>query len=348
MQHFNPNELLQIVREIKKVKERVFISVLNIPSHLADALILAFRMDKPPLPGFLFEKTLKNGKVNTIEVNAAKGPRPEQDEWRILFSEKGIKNFVYVGDAQDKEAIADQQITQSQGLNWRVLKPQDLNVPDITQSGGTWYFYGLNFTYGNLVNLGTMENGAVKQLDLQVFLTPHPTTQEISQYFLDGYVKHVLFISDSSTPVSQIDAEKNVLLKHKVGFTSVSLPDVYDPLVLLKIAQQVWQLPHPVVVHMSKVDTEIAQAFITAFNTNVPPILPKTMAQAMTAGRYNLLAPNISTGQAPTEEQFRKLYNAGIRVFNYFGPKGTEEYEAGKKNSSNLKAEWVSTDPSLE
>jgi hypothetical protein len=118
-----------------------FLSLDSGRSPSAEAFVQALYSGLPPLPPALFVEPLFRGRARVIAPNVALGPRPRNDEFAGTLHRRGVREFVYLGDAQDSEAREDRGLCLGAGLDWRgVTRESDLL--EIVARGGPWYLYG--------------------------------------------------------------------------------------------------------------------------------------------------------------------------------------------------------------
>lgn len=139
---YNPQQVLKIVRQIRKLPRPLLVHGFLSPSFRTEAFIQAFRSNRPPLPPSLFKHPLKRGKIEVIAPNIAVGPRPAGPEFYSLLYRNGVRKFVFLGDYQTKEAKEDSRITKEAGLDWQYFEHSSEEFYKKLSQGGPWYLYG--------------------------------------------------------------------------------------------------------------------------------------------------------------------------------------------------------------
>jgi hypothetical protein len=142
---YDGERVLDVVDQVRRIPGQkvvhAFLSLDSGRSPAAEAFVQALHSGLPPLPPALFNEPLVRGRARVIAPNVALGPRPRQDEFAGTLHRRGLRRFVYLGDAQDAEARQDAKICREAGLGWRALSDES-ELLEVLAKGGPWYLYG--------------------------------------------------------------------------------------------------------------------------------------------------------------------------------------------------------------
>ncbi len=142
---YDGQRVLDVVDRVRRIPGQkvvhAFLSLDSGRSPSAEAFVQALYSGLPPLPPALFSEPLALGRARVIAPNVAFGPRPRQDEFAGALHRRGVRKFVYLGDARDPEARQDEKICREAGLEWRALSEAS-ELLEVLAKGGPWYLYG--------------------------------------------------------------------------------------------------------------------------------------------------------------------------------------------------------------
>lgn len=304
---YDPQEILEVAQLIKHLPRPLLIYVPAIDSYYVQALVEAYQSNVPSLPYILFKTPLKRGKVSLAKTNIAFGPRPETEEFKFYLKPRGIRQILYLGNNDSPEALADKQAAEANQMEWHTsLDP--LNHVLANLEDGPWYLYGPNVDPHILALTDKLTNGPVERLNIQVYLTPHPTKEELSTTFLNSNIQTVIAVTSKGEKTENLEVEKQFLKKHGIRFEQVELSDSYSPQDILNLAEKIWNRPKAVVVQMKDTQSYIAEAIRQAYFTHLPPIPPAILNQTVARDLHlELAAPNVAVGWYPTADEISKL-----------------------------------------
>ena len=109
--------------------------------HQQWSCVFGKRSVASPLPPSLFSESMAGGRADVIAPNVAVGPRPRPGEFAYYLPRRGVRAFVYLGDAEDEAAVADRMLCEAEGCNWRTISEPSALL-ELLASGGPWYLYG--------------------------------------------------------------------------------------------------------------------------------------------------------------------------------------------------------------
>ena len=142
---YDGGRVLDVVDQVRRIPGQkavhAFLSLDSSRSPAAEAFVQALHSGLPPLPPALFNEPLTRGRARVIAPNVAIGPRPQQAEFAGLLHRRGVRKFVYLGDAQDAMARQDEEICLGEGLGWRAVSDAS-KLLEVLSEGGPWYLYG--------------------------------------------------------------------------------------------------------------------------------------------------------------------------------------------------------------
>lgn len=347
----DPNELLAVARRLKTLPRPMVVHAFRSDSHRAQSFTNAFLYDLPPLVPSMFEDPIINGRVALAGPNVAVGPAPTEMETKTFFRERGIFKFIFAGDPESVQARDDRRLFGALGLDWKALDPRHHNVFESVKEGGPWYVYGQHIVYNNLALCRSFERGPVHQIDLGVYVTPFPTQDEITRFYLQKDIQSVVTLLDPGNDGDRhwLDMENAALAGKKNLHNFAFSPTGFDAAKMLEIARKVKTLPKPVIVHAYKSDSPRAMGFIQAYQTDLPPLPPGLMSIPLASGLAEPLAPHIAVGPRPTAHEFSVvLPSRGVKRFIYMGAAGTEEALADKTIAANMNVNWQVQDPDVK
>lgn len=140
-QEHDPHLVVELAEKIRELPRPLVVHGFLSPSYRTEAVTQAYRSGLPPLAPKLFGEALNAGPVSIIAPNIAAGPRPRGSEFGSFLHARGVRGFIYVGDASAPEAREDSTITRDARLSWRSVKNMD-ELESILASGGPYYLYG--------------------------------------------------------------------------------------------------------------------------------------------------------------------------------------------------------------
>ena len=179
------------------------------------------------------------------------------------------------------------------------------------------------------------ERGQIVEAEPGLWLTPYPTDDEMMRFIVPGPHAAVVSLLDPGNPdnLPWIEKEGRVLADNRVDFYLLSIPDRdYDPERALAVAQQVAELPRPLVVHAflsaKSGHSPTAEAFFQALRSGLPPLPPALFSTPMAEGEVRVVAPNVAVGPRPrTHEVAQYLAPRGVREVVHVGWAPPEETE---------------------
>jgi phytol kinase len=143
---FDPQLALAVAREAARMPRpfvvHAFLALESGRSPAAEAFVQAFRSNLPPLPPALFAPPLAGGTARVLAPNVAAGPQPAADEFSGPLFDRGVREWVYVGDGTSEQARQDREICAVAGLSWRSVPRGGPELISLLSSGGPWYLYG--------------------------------------------------------------------------------------------------------------------------------------------------------------------------------------------------------------
>jgi phytol kinase len=140
---YDPQAALRTAQRLRTLPRPLLAHGFLAPSFRTEAIIQAYRSGKPSLPPSLLKAPLKRGKVEVIAPNIAVGPRPQGPEFGGYLYQRGVRRFIYLGDATSLQAREDQIIAQETGFAWEASRAKDTTyLFEILASDGPYYLYG--------------------------------------------------------------------------------------------------------------------------------------------------------------------------------------------------------------
>lgn len=304
---YDPQQVLEVARQLKTLPRPLLIYVQDINSYPVQALIEAYRSNLPVLPLGLFKTPLREGQVTLFNSHVAIGPRPRSEEFKFYLQPRGIDHILYLGDANTSEAITDKQNANDNHLNWQATQNPFNKVISELSPDATWYIYGPHSETSFLAFVDRLSNGPVHRLNIQVYLTPYPTQQELETYFLNSDVQTVIAVTTENN--LELNAPANFFNQHGIHFEKFVLPQNYHPEHILKLIDTLWQHSEAVVILLENTDSLLADAIKLAYLTHLPP-LPSGIVEHPLAKelQLQLAAPNIAVGKIPQEYDRERLH----------------------------------------
>jgi hypothetical protein len=194
-----------------------------------------------------------------------------------------------------------------------------------------------------ITDLESFERGEIIELDKDVYLTPYPTDDEFFGYVLNGYFKKVVSLLNPNHPPDTMWINKEVEICKSNLMPYELLPvemNPFDANKILEIAEKTKKMARPLLIHAFLTKSPQTDAFITAYNTGLPPLSANLFERAMKRGKTELIAPNILIGPNPTRYEFSTfLYFNGIRNILYIGDDKlpSAKYDWNVATKANLK-----------
>jgi len=347
----DPDEILAVARRLKTLPRPMVVHAFRSDSRRSQSFAYAFLYDLPPLVPSSFDDPITNGRVTMAGPNLAVGPAPTEMEIKTFFRERGIFQYIFAGDPKSAQAMDDRRLFGAFGLNWQALDPRYENVFEPTRAGGPWYVYGPHIRHSSLALCQGFERGALHHIDLGVYVTPFPTPDEITRFYLEQDIQQVVSLLNPANQDDRhwVDMEKAALAGKKTLEIFPFPVENFDSGKMLEIARKVRSMPKPVIVHAYKSNSPRAMGFIQAYQTDLPPLPPALVSIPITNGVAEPLAPHIAVGPRPTAHEFSVILpSRGFKRFMYLGAAGTEEALADKTISDNLDVNWQVQDPDIK
>lgn len=142
---YDAERALEVAKRVQRIPGskivHAFLSLDSGRSPSSEAFVQALRSGLAPLPPSLFQEPLSAGPAEVIAPNVAAGPRPRRDEFAGVLWRRGIRGFVYLGDAGDAVARADRRLSGGEGLSWHAVDSAE-GLLELIALGGPWYLYG--------------------------------------------------------------------------------------------------------------------------------------------------------------------------------------------------------------
>lgn len=132
-----------------------FLSPSTGRAPVAEGFLQSFRSNRPSLPPSLFVEPMMGGKARVVAPHIAIGPRPMAHEFPRLQL-RGVRKFIFLGDARSSDGITDQRIATYLKLPWTAMSDPEQLIGAL-RTGGPYYVYGdlslatrlkLRFRYG--------------------------------------------------------------------------------------------------------------------------------------------------------------------------------------------------------
>jgi len=148
---FDPAAALDVAREAwtlpRPLVVHAFLSASSGRSPAAEAFQAAFLTGRPPLPPSLFAEPMSAGTPSVIAPDIAVGPRPAPSEFGAYLYQRGIREFVRIGDPNEPSAREDAAIARTHGFRWRswdgvTADPFAREPGSDPRRSGPWYVYG--------------------------------------------------------------------------------------------------------------------------------------------------------------------------------------------------------------
>ena len=138
------DSVLLAARRVRELPRPVLVHAFQAGTPRVQAFIQAYRSNLPPLPPGLFGEAMERGAVTVAAPNVVYGPRPIKQEFDAYLFNRGVRNILYLGDAESLDATEDQRLSQSAGLNWQTydVRENGRGVLQVVARGGPWYLYG--------------------------------------------------------------------------------------------------------------------------------------------------------------------------------------------------------------
>ena len=139
---YNPDSVLKIIQQIKKIPQPVVIHGFFTKGALGEAILLTYKTQKQALPPSLFSTPMKKGTVTIISANTVAGNSPSGDEFKSFLFYRGVRNIAFTGDSKSTAAISLQNQAKKAGMEWRNFNLNDKALTEALKTGGTWYVFG--------------------------------------------------------------------------------------------------------------------------------------------------------------------------------------------------------------
>ncbi len=144
---FNPDRALEVARDAwtlpRPLVVHAFLPVSSGRSPAAEAFQQAFLAGRPPLPPSLFTEPMSEGSVAVIAPGIATGPRPTPSEFGAYLDLRGIREFVRVGDPNERSALEDATVARTHGFRWQSWDGVSEDpFGRAAKTNGPWYAYG--------------------------------------------------------------------------------------------------------------------------------------------------------------------------------------------------------------
>lgn len=281
----------------------------------------------------LIKIPLLSGRVNSIEGNK----RIET----VAKSAKGEKYYVHGYKDQDRVKlfinIANEYplTSTSSATSTSDTTPSQFSNPALVSN--------------KTVNL---ERGTAIQIDNHVIVSPKPTTEEFTRYFLttpNPVVKLAINTVISLSPdenTKETSEITNLLKMHHINYYSMPVQIYpYDTKTVMNVVEKIKSLSGGVLIYsyyMPPQSTAIS-AFMLSYLTNLPA-LPASLFTGipMQGGSVKTIAPNVAIGPRPNETEFKDYLQArGITSIAYAGTCNSNEADTDKRFAKAANMQWV-------
>lgn len=179
-------------------------------------------------------------------------------------------------------------------------------------------------TRKSLKDKKSFERGPIHALEGDVYLTPFPTDEELTSYFMTGKVASVIAMLDPQVKedAEWIAKERSLFGQFGVEYEIVPVgPERYDPDRILHAVELARKAKKPVVVHaFFPPDHQfgaVAQAFLQAYLSGEPP-LPPAIFGTMDVP-ISVVAPNVAVGPVLSGRDWKRIRGRGVRVVVFIG-----------------------------
>ncbi len=144
---FKPDSVLQIARRLRYLPRPAVVHGFLSRGSRWEGIIQAFRSNKPPLPPTLFRDSLAQGQAEVIAPNMAVGPRPVPREFGGVLYNRGVRRYLYLGNADSSLRAVDSLIAHRSGIPWQSFAGSARALfKHLEQEPGPWYLYGPNLS----------------------------------------------------------------------------------------------------------------------------------------------------------------------------------------------------------
>jgi phytol kinase len=141
----NPYQPVQIREAVARVKEMtgaVVVYDFDTPSFRTEAFVQACSDERPCLPPALTASSVDVAPVRHLAPNVISGRRPVRLAEFEQLEKAGVQNFLYVGSAEEPEAVRDRELAGIARFNWQVTSDESGAALEMVKTGGPWYVYG--------------------------------------------------------------------------------------------------------------------------------------------------------------------------------------------------------------
>lgn len=217
---------------------------------------------------------------------------------RELAAQKDGRYYVHCHLGVDRVMIAR-----------RVVEAVSPNVAAVQLSKGT-----------GIGSVKRFERGDIVRLDAATFVTPFPTQEEFVTHILSEPAISIFCILDpkEAEDAVRIAEERRILEPYRIPLEVTPLsPENYDPNALLRLVERVKSTSGRRLVHAflgaTTGKSPVAEAFIRAYATNRPPILPSLDGWRLRDGIIRLAGPDVAEGPLPFGGEVLHLQRHGVR-----------------------------------
>lgn len=198
----------------------------------------------------------------------------------------------------------------------------------------------------SIEELSAFERGNIIKLSDGVYFIPYPTDEEFTGYILNGNFSTIISLLDPEheEDTSWIEKEKEISKTYSINYKLMPInKDIpFDPDSILRVAEASKKISGTKVIHEFKTESPTSQAFITAYQTNLPPLSEILFKKPMQNGPVRMIATNVATGPRPVGPEFGSyLFNKGVRKFLYIGPMKSSEAPEDKAITKGAGLDWI-------
>lgn len=142
VQTYDPDRVLAVVRQVRQLARPMVVHGFLARGTRWESFIQGYQTNLPSLPPALFAEKIEKGEMELLAPNVAVGRPPKGSEIGGYLFKNGVRNFLYLGRGNGRQAQVDQKIARASGLNWTALNIAKEDLLQLLQSGGPYYVYG--------------------------------------------------------------------------------------------------------------------------------------------------------------------------------------------------------------
>lgn len=200
VRNYNPDSVLAVAHRLHFIPRPAVAHGFLARGARWEAVIQAYRSNRPPLPPSLFLLPIKNGNVQVVAPNIAIGPRPDGPEFGGELWRRGIRKYLCLSTTVNADIRLDSVVTHRHGIWWQRFHGRSAELLKILASDGPWYLYGpdvakfrpiIEHDFGPAIPPKITFDPRELQRETPVEISGQPVSRLLPGYLMDFYHRGV-------------------------------------------------------------------------------------------------------------------------------------------------------------